>query len=656
MPLSGLVVGLPWSCGDTLESMVDVSSTMPVASATASSSQRKTPRHSAVGSDGQNLVSTFSDMLQASLKNTLATTSHTAKARNRSTPAAPATIAAPAPSDSAPSATVSSPLTFQVPLAPAEHSPVSFSMNLAARSEALGKPGATATTVSSGDPNSPRNGSLAGAVNTGVAPAPCCPPVAQAATFDPLEAPLDSGDPSGTLDEPADLAASSAVPAPGAPAPAAVQMQPGVDIAGQLRPLASQIRVPLDLPVPSAGSVPSGPSGNGASGASGATESTVPNLVPTVSAPNGQQGAQQDAQQDAPPVPVGGDAPASARRTSPGGGASSAKNVLQLSLSLQPVATAAPNAPARPTVRQVEGGANQSSAVAPAPLLSQEPAETGDGAPLFSTSAQLVLSTGEPAAANPGDADAQRTLFFPAQPATEWATAPDMPTADSAADRAAGNSFAAAPVDRIPTASGAASAIPAILSMPCASQDSPSGSAPANPSSSRTALQLRSEDGPELSAGLQAWNGGENAATGVARSGQSAGTVASSEMNVALRAEGLGAVQVHTRVTGDQVGAAITVEHHDAHAELTSDLLSLHQALAERQLRVENLSLSQSSPHTGAGIGDGAAQQHHPGAAWQRPAPSGSTAFLGAAESTAALEESGTPTAFDSNGRLSVQA
>jgi flagellar hook-length control protein FliK len=209
---------------------------------------------------------------------------------------------------------------------------------------------------------------------------------------------------------------------------------------------------------------------------------------------------------------------------------------------------------------------------------------------------------------------------------------------------------------------GTTPAFPAILAMPgtpaTGSGDSQPGTPAAASLPSQTALQQRSEEGPELSAGLQAWNGGNNASSAAAPSGHLAGTAAASEMNVALRAEGLGAVQLHARVTGDQVGAAITVERHEAHAALAGDLPALHQALSDRQLRLETLSLAQGSPHSGAGIGEGSGRQQQQGPAAQRPGPSGGAAasFLGAAETTAPPEESATRTAFDSHGRLSVQA
>ena len=129
-------------------------------------------------------------------------------------------------------------------------------------------------------------------------------------------------------------------------------------------------------------------------------------------------------------------------------------------------------------------------------------------------------------------------------------------------------------------------------------------------------------------------------------------------MNIALQAEALGAVQVRTHVTGDQVGTAITVERHDVHTLLTNDLPTLHQALNDRQLRLENFSLFHGSSHSGAGIGDSSGRQQSQDGTPQRSSHSSGTAapFLGTAESIMNSEASETRTAFDSNGRLSVQA
>ncbi len=128
--------------------------------------------------------------------------------------------------------------------------------------------------------------------------------------------------------------------------------------------------------------------------------------------------------------------------------------------------------------------------------------------------------------------------------------------------------------------------------------------------------------------------------------------------HLALQGDALGAVQVRAHVSGDQVGATITVERHDVHAVLTSDLPALHQALNERQLRLENVSLQQSSLPTGTGVGDSAGRQHQQGGAPSRTVSSGGTAsqFLGTAENAYLSEAPESRTVFDSNGRLSVRA
>jgi flagellar hook-length control protein FliK len=177
--------------------------------------------------------------------------------------------------------------------------------------------------------------------------------------------------------------------------------------------------------------------------------------------------------------------------------------------------------------------------------------------------------------------------------------------------------------------------------------------------SAQADLRQRSEEGPELSAGLQAWNAGQTASA--ASASHSLGSAAESELSVALRAEGLGAVQLHTRVSGDAVGAAITVERREAHAALSGDLPALHQALSQRQLRLDNISLSQGSPPSGAGIGqgEGSGRQQH-GAASRQSADAGPAAPLGEhlaeIEGPAAGLAFEAPSAFDSQGRLSVQA
>jgi flagellar hook-length control protein FliK len=168
------------------------------------------------------------------------------------------------------------------------------------------------------------------------------------------------------------------------------------------------------------------------------------------------------------------------------------------------------------------------------------------------------------------------------------------------------------------------------------------------------------EDGPELSPGLRAWNAGENPQANLSGNAHLVEKLGQSEVNIALQGEGLGNVQVRAHVAGDQVGAAFTVDHHDVHAALTNDLPSLHQAFAERQLRVDHLSVQQtfsSSSSGNMGTGDGRSQQQSPDSAQRQSAYAGSDSpFSSSLSSLTGNDSSETAGAFDSQGRLSVRA
>lgn len=165
----------------------------------------------------------------------------------------------------------------------------------------------------------------------------------------------------------------------------------------------------------------------------------------------------------------------------------------------------------------------------------------------------------------------------------------------------------------------------------------------------------------ELSGALQAWNGGDNAQ---ARSMQMTNIVknpGTSEMSISLQADSIGSVQLRARVSSDQVGAAIMVERHDVHAALTSDLPVLHQALAEKQFRVENVSLSQGQIHSGDSgnaSGDSSRQAQQRGLNTQHGSSSRWTAENSAAssDSISGFSVPDVNVLFDSNGRLSVRA
>ena len=127
-----------------------------------------------------------------------------------------------------------------------------------------------------------------------------------------------------------------------------------------------------------------------------------------------------------------------------------------------------------------------------------------------------------------------------------------------------------------------------------------------------------------------------------------------SEMRIALQTDKLGAIELHTRVSGDQVGAAIIVEKRDAHAALAVELPALQQALSDRQLRVDQVALTQGSLGSTTGDAGANAQQNQRGMA--QPPPS--TPFWNETRSltTAAWFVPEQIGIFNSHGRLSVQA
>jgi flagellar hook-length control protein FliK len=125
-----------------------------------------------------------------------------------------------------------------------------------------------------------------------------------------------------------------------------------------------------------------------------------------------------------------------------------------------------------------------------------------------------------------------------------------------------------------------------------------------------------------------------------------------SEMRISMDTDKLGAVELRARLVGDQVGAAIMVEKRDAHAALAVELPTLQQALSEKQLRVDQVTLQQGTFSATTGdAGASARQQQHtmpqgPVAVWASETPG-----------VAAISSSATANGiFDSQGRLSVHA
>jgi flagellar hook-length control protein FliK len=125
-----------------------------------------------------------------------------------------------------------------------------------------------------------------------------------------------------------------------------------------------------------------------------------------------------------------------------------------------------------------------------------------------------------------------------------------------------------------------------------------------------------------------------------------------SEMRIAMDTDKLGPVELRAHVVGDEVGAAITVEKREAHAVLAVELPALQQALSEKQLRVEQVTLLHGS--FGATTGDAGASARQDA----RSTPHAlTTSWSSQASAISSLvtspEHSGI---FDSQGRLSVHA
>jgi hypothetical protein len=125
-----------------------------------------------------------------------------------------------------------------------------------------------------------------------------------------------------------------------------------------------------------------------------------------------------------------------------------------------------------------------------------------------------------------------------------------------------------------------------------------------------------------------------------------------SEMRVSLDTEKLGSIELRARLTGDQVGAAIVVEKREAHAALAIELPALQQALSDKQLRVDQVSLLHGTFSATTGDAGASAKQDQPHAP---RGPQGSS--LGGSNLSAQLSVSGAQSGiFDSQGHLSVHA
>gem|GEM_PF-6343523 len=75
------------------------------------------------------------------------------------------------------------------------------------------------------------------------------------------------------------------------------------------------------------------------------------------------------------------------------------------------------------------------------------------------------------------------------------------------------------------------------------------------------------------------------------------------EVRIEMQTESLGNLELRAHVTGNQIAATITVAHHDAQAILVTELPALHGALAEKNIHINSLIVSQG---TNSSLGEGA--------------------------------------------------
>jgi flagellar motor protein MotB len=174
----------------------------------------------------------------------------------------------------------------------------------------------------------------------------------------------------------------------------------------------------------------------------------------------------------------------------------------------------------------------------------------------------------------------------------------DTKQADASADKKGGE--AAQDLTKLADSKGAlpkANADPAL-----APQLVPEGRAEAGRASPETAAASpgRGEAGSaSVLEGYQA-----NAET-VVRSAHLTQQAGSAEMQVRLRSEALGPIDVHTIVKGSEIGASIRVEARDTQVMLANELSQLERALNEQSLRVGRLDVLQGSVSGGRSNGSG---------------------------------------------------
>jgi len=173
---------------------------------------------------------------------------------------------------------------------------------------------------------------------------------------------------------------------------------------------------------------------------------------------------------------------------------------------------------------------------------------------------------------------------------------------------------------------------------------------PASPAQATTVENAHtSAAGESSSPDLSVWNPGKLTPP------LPADSASHGELRVALQTERLGSVELRARISGDDLGAAITVERKDAHAVLATELPALERSLAEKQFHVQQLSLLHATTGFHAGSDPGTSgertptPQRHPSSHWDSTSPANRPVEqLSLVPATSGI--------FDASGRLSVRA
>ena len=117
---------------------------------------------------------------------------------------------------------------------------------------------------------------------------------------------------------------------------------------------------------------------------------------------------------------------------------------------------------------------------------------------------------------------------------------------------------------------------------------------------------------------------GDNAraqASGVVTSARLLERLGGTEMHVAFRSEALGSVNLRAVTRENAIEANIGVERAEVRAHLISELPSLEQTFTERNLRVENITISQGSTAAGTALSSGSDSHSRAFAQPQQPLP-----------------------------------